>query len=106
MTIRPIDLNGMIQRTQDVSQLNQQETAKPAIDQQNIQGSMMRTEQRMSHQVNETEKSEQQEYRYDAKEKGGTSYQHQNKKKQKKKVPETNDVVMKKGISGGFDIKI
>ncbi len=106
MTIRPIDLNGVIQRTQDVSQLNQQETAKPVIDQQNIQGTMMRTEQRMGRQVSETEKTEQEEYRYDAKEKGGTSYQQQKKKRQKKEAPETENVVMKKGLSGGFDIKI
>lgn len=106
MTIRPIDLNGMIQRTQDVSQLNQQEAAKPAIDQQNIQGSMMRTEQRMSHQVNETEKSEREEFRYDAKEEGGSSYQQQKKRKQKKEIKEAENVVTRKGISGGFDIKI
>ena len=106
MTIRPIDLNGVIQRTQDVGQLNRQETAKPALDQQNIQGTMARTEERISHQVSETEKSDQQEYRYDAKEKGGFAYQQSNKKKQKKEAPKAQNAVIKKGEPTGFDIKI
>ena len=32
MSIRPVDLNGMVQRSQDVGTLKQQEDAKPMVD--------------------------------------------------------------------------
>ena len=37
MSIRPVEFNGMIQRTQDVSTLKQNEDNKPFMEQQNIQ---------------------------------------------------------------------
>lgn len=37
MSIRPVVLNGMIQRTQDVGNLKQQEDNKPLVQQQNIE---------------------------------------------------------------------
>ena len=37
MTIRPVVLGGMIQRTDDVGQIKHQQDAKPMMDQQNIQ---------------------------------------------------------------------
>ena len=37
MSIRPVVLNGMIQRTQDVGNLKQQEDNRPIVEQQNIQ---------------------------------------------------------------------
>ena len=36
MTIRPVVLNGMIQRTQDIGNIKQQEDNKPVVQQQNI----------------------------------------------------------------------
>ena len=37
MSIRPVDFNGMIQRTQDVGNLKQNEDSRPAVQQQNIE---------------------------------------------------------------------
>ena len=106
MTIRPIVLNGTIQRTQDVGNLKQQEDAKPHVDQQNIQSTMAKQEQRLSSQVIETKKSEQEEFRYDAKEKGSSAYKKNNGKKKKKEWECCVVAVIVKGATSGFDIKI
>lgn len=106
MTIRPIVLNGTIQRTQDVGNLKQQEDAKPHVDQQNIQSTMVKEEQRLSSQVIETKKSEQEEFRYDAKEKGNSAYKKNDGKKKKRDKASSDEAVIVKGTVTGFDIKI
>ena len=106
MTIRPVELNGVIQRTQDIGTMKQQEDTKPFVDQQNIQGTVIKEEQRLATQVTEAEKKEQEEFKYDAKEKGNSEY-HGNKKKKKKNeaAPEEGKVILK-GQPSGFDMKI
>ncbi len=108
MTIRPIVLNGTIQRTQDIGTLKQQEDTKPLVDQQNIQGAVVKEEQRLSRQVIETNETEQEDFRYDAKEKGNSEQQKNKKKKSSKDKKEAiGTVTIKiKGQSGGFDMKI
>ena len=104
MSIRPIDLNGMIQRTQDVGNIKLQEDNKPVVDQQNIQQQVVKEEQRLTKQVQHADDSNQPEYRYDAKEKGNGSYSGQKSKGKKK-----NDEGKKKPEEikqGNFDIKI
>ena len=106
MTIRPIDLNGTIQRTQDIGVLKQQEDAKPLVDQQNIQGAVVKEEKRLSSQVIETNETEKEEYRYDAKEKGSSEHHRkENKKKQRDKKTDIGTVRIKGQVSG-FDMKI
>ena len=51
MSIRPVDMNGVIQRTQDVGTLKQHQDMKPMVDQQNIQIEVQREEYRQSEQV-------------------------------------------------------
>lgn len=105
MTIRPIDLNGMIQRTQDVGTMKQQEDAKPVLDQQNIQNHFVKQEDKLAKQVNHADNANQEEYRYDAKEKGNSQYRGNGGSKKEKKNKETERVIVK-GKSTGFDIKI
>ena len=104
MPIRPVDLNGMVQRSQDVGTLKQQEDAKPMVDQQNIQTHFGKQGEQKLKQVVHADDANEQEYRYDAKEKGNSQYEQQkNKKRDRKK----EDGKMKaKGMSGGFDIRI
>ena len=104
MTIRPVDLNGMVQRSQDVSTIKQQEDAKPLVDQQNIQTHFARQEEHKLKQVVHADDSEEPEFRYDAKEKGNNQYEQ--KKKKKKKQANADGQVKVKGMSGGFDIRI
>lgn len=104
MSIRPVDFNGMIQRTQDVSTLKQNEDNKPVLQQQNIQAQFSKETIRHMQQVTHAEDAENHQKRYDAKEKGSNEYK--NHKNQKKKEKKKDGKVIEKAISNGFDIKI
>ena len=94
MSIRPVDFNGMIQRTQDVSTLKQNEDNRPVVEQQTI----------FSQVVHAREK-ENAGYRYDAKEKGNGHYEKEERKKKDKKQQKADNVYLK-GQTSGFDIKV
>ena len=51
MSIRPVDFNGMIQRTQDVSTLKQNEDNRPVVEQQMIFSEEMKKTEEKLHQV-------------------------------------------------------
>lgn len=105
MAIGPVTINGMIQRTQDVSVLKQQENSRSAVEQQQIQTHIKAQESRQLKQVNHAYDAEQQEERYDAKEKGKNEYKGQQKKKKQSQKSDTGRVVVKQE-SGSFDIKV
>ena len=104
MTIRPVDLNGVVQRSQDISAIKQNEDAKPVVDQQNIQAQFAHKGEHKLKQVVHADDSDEPEYRYDAKEKGNSGYEQNQKKKKKQQKPDGQ--VKVKGMSGGFDIRI
>ncbi|MFR4352153.1 MAG: hypothetical protein ACLT3H_10860 [Roseburia sp.] len=110
MTIRPVVLNGMIQRTQDVGNLKQQEDNKPAVQQHNIEIRQEKQEERLLHQVQHSEQKENEGYRYDAKEKGNNQYEGNSKKKKKKSGPDhepsKDGKVVLKSQGSSFDMKI
>ena len=85
MSIRPVDMNGVIQRTQDVGTLKQHQDMKPMVDQQNIQIEVQREEYRQSEQVTRKDDSQMEEHRFDAKEEGKGQYQRQEQRKKKQK---------------------
>lgn len=68
MSIRPVDFNGMIQRTQDVSTLKQNEDNRPVVEQQTIFSQEMKKVEQNLHQVVHAQEKENAGYRYDAKE--------------------------------------
>lgn len=103
MSIRPVEVNGMIQRTQDVSTLKQNEDNKPMLQQQNIQTQFSKETIHHLKQVNHADDTENQQKRYDAKEKGSNEYVNQQKKKKEKKK---DGKVIVKSQGGGFDVKI
>ena len=100
--MRPLEFNGSIGRTNDFSQLKQQEDVKPMAEQQTL----MRTEERQtnqeSRQVNEQKNADGD--KFDAKHGNGSSYEEQENKKRKKRVEEEGVVKIKS--SARFDIKI
>ncbi len=109
MTIRPVVLNGMIQRTDDVSVIKHQEDQKPIVDQQNIQVQVRKEEQQMTQSVRDASESELMDQRYDAREEGKGKYQKRGGKKnsQKSKVSTiSEDKVIKKNQGGSFDMKV
>jgi len=105
MSIRPIDFNGMVQRTQDMGTLKQNEDNKPVVDQHVFSVKVQKDAQQNLHQVNRSEESQNNQKKYDAREKGSNQYQgsFQEGRKDKKK---SKDKVVKKNVYEGFDIKI
>ena len=111
MSVRPVVMNGMIQRTQDVGNLKQQEDNKPAVQQHNIEIQKEKQADRLTHQVIEAEEKENEGYRYDAKEKGNNQYEGGNPRKKNTQKDTNNEQnkdgkVILKGQGSSFDIKI
>ncbi|MCI8992309.1 MAG: hypothetical protein HFG80_06225 [Eubacterium sp.] len=104
MSIRPVDFNGMIQNTHDVSKNQQQENDKPVVSQQNIEVQIEKNAQTQLQRVRQTDESEKEETRYDAKEKGKNSYS--GKKQNRKKQQQKDDKVTAKNQRYSFDVKI
>ena len=80
MSIRPVDLSGMIQRTQDIGNIKHAEDSRPVADQYNIEVRQEKQESDLSHKVQDPEQKDNQEFRYDAREKGNNSYSGNGKK--------------------------
>lgn len=105
MSIRPVDFNGMIQRTQDMSTLKQNEDNKPFVEQQMLYSQETKKLEHQLHRVNQAQEKENDTFRYDAKEKGNGHYDSEEKKK-KNKNPQKKDKMVVKGQISGFDVKI
>ena len=106
MTIRPVDFNGMIQRTDDVAYLKHQEDAKPMQSQQNIQIQVDQREDTLAHQVSDTNETDKTKSETDT-ENGGGQYSGDGGRfrKKKSKVKE-NGKGIQKNTASSFDIKI
>ncbi len=107
MSITPLGFHAMIQRTNDVSIIKQNEDNRPVMEQQSIQTQQVKQEHALTHKVARPEEKDNENYRYDAKEKGNGSYQGQEQKKKKghEEAKDTGKVVLK-GQMSRFDIKI
>ena len=87
MGIRPVELNGMIQRMDDVGMIKKHEDAKPFLDQQNIQMQVNKREDNLAHTVLHPDNTSNLKNDSDAKgESRGTYYKSSGKKKQKKQL--------------------
>lgn len=107
MSIGPVYMNGMIQRTQDLGNIKQQEDNKPMVQQHNIEVQQKKQEDHLLHQVQQSQEKENEGYRYDAKEKGSNSYEgNPKKKKEQKKEQKSDGKVLVKSQMGSFDVKI
>lgn len=100
--IKPIEFSGIVQRTNDISTLKQNEDNKPVQDQNNFQQTVQKHVEHTTHEVAKKDNADQNQEKFDAKEKGKNQYSRQN---QKKKQKNSEDKVIKKA-SKGFDIKI
>ena len=103
MTIRSVDLNGMVQRSQDVSAVKQHEDNKPLFDQQLIGVTYEKKNIKEAHKVGHTEEKADAKGHFDAREEGHNKYQD-NRKKKDDAMKGTK--VSKKNTSSGFDVKI
>ena len=105
MAIRPVEFSGIVQRTQDVSALKQNEDNKPMLQQQNVQTQFAKETIHHMHQVNHANDSDNPKKKFDAREKGSNEYEDRRTKKKKKK-DDNSGKVNAKPLKGGFDMKI
>lgn len=105
MTISRVELQGQVARTQDFTAIKHNDDNKAMIDQTNIQRQFDQNVDNRLHQVNQSEQAENQEKRFDAKEKGNGAYSGDGGKRRKKEEKEEDGKVVLKG-RGGFDMKI
>lgn len=106
MSISRVVLQGQVTRAQDFTTIKQNEDNKGMVDQTNFHRQFDQTVDNRLRQVNQSDHAENQNKRFDAKEKGSQSYEGdggQRRKKEDKK--EEDGKVFLKG-RGSFDIKI
>lgn len=101
MSIRPVDI-AVIQRSQDVSQVRQNEINKPVTDQMNGQNMIQKDARDNAETVKTKQNPDNQAGNPDAKEKGrGQQYDEE----ERKRIERMRGKVVLKN-KGGFDIKI
>ncbi len=107
--IRPVEVQGVMQRTQDISQIKQNQDMKPQVDQSHYQTQVQKHVENQSKQVNHSDNANKKEEKYDAKEKGnGAFYENPQHRRQKKEEEDEDEgvVVLKQVHKGSFDMKI
>lgn len=108
MPITPIEIAAMAPKSQAVTQIKHGDLQKPITEQMNLNQQFNKDIQHNSIQTVKTYKSENNEYRYDAKEKGNGTYSDQKKKNGKGNTKDNNLSKVKENNSrpGSIDIKI
>lgn len=104
MIVRPVDMQGMVQRSQDVTNIKTQEDAKYNTDQNNLMTTHIKELQHKQENVIRKEDVDMHEEKYDAKEKGKNEY-YSNKNKKKKQEAKKDGKVTEKS-SQGIDVRI
>lgn len=105
MTISRVEIQGQISRAQDFTTIKQNEDNKGVVNQNTIQREFNRSLDDKLHQVQQGDKTENQEKKFDAKEKGNGTYSGDGGQKRKKDESKEDGKVILKG-KGSFDIKI
>lgn len=104
MAIGSISLQGQITRAQDFSSIKQNEDNKVMVDQGNFQNHFQKEVKQNLSRVHESDDAENQNKKYDAKEKGNGQYDGDGG--QKKRKHEKEETPVQKNMHSGFDIRI
>lgn len=100
-------MQGMVQRSQDVTTLKTQEDGKANLDQSNLFSNHMKELQHKQENVIKKEDVEYHQEKYDAKEKSKNEYEKdRQKKKNKKSKEEKDDGVVAIKEKKSFDVSI
>jgi hypothetical protein len=103
--ITQVDMLTVLPRTNEVSNIKQVEMQRPADEQTQMNSTFQQEIKHEQRKTVESQKSENKEFRYDAKEKGnGQSYSNRDKKGKKKQEEIPSSTRPMNGSS--FDIKI
>lgn len=101
--ITPIENNGIISRTQDISIIKQNEDMRSDVTHQQTQTSFDTRQDQYVHTVHSSDNSNRPDTHHDAREKGRNEYFSNRKKSENKK--KTEDKVVSKSYHG-FDISV
>lgn len=104
MSIRPVEFSGVVQRSQDVSTIKQNEDNKSMLQQQNVQTQFAKDTLHHMQQVTHANDSDNPKKKFDAREKGSNEYE--DRRNRKKKAEEKNSGKVSVKTTGGFDMKI
>lgn len=103
--MRPVEMNGIVNRTQDFAHLRQQEEHRLVADQSAFSEKINKMIEHTADTVVKKNDPNLDQQKFDAKEKGKNSYYAEKKKKDKKENKE--DVsIKKKQTYSSFDIRI
>ncbi|SDZ85154.1 hypothetical protein SAMN02910384_00328 [Pseudobutyrivibrio sp. ACV-2] len=108
MSISPMNFNGMIQNTNEVSHAKANEDQKPMLQQENLTHTVAKQQEQQSKQVNDTYKADREDERYD-REGNGKGYEGNKKRKllNKKKDDEKRpDGSVTEKHTTSFDMRI
>ncbi len=103
MALGPVEMSGIIQRTQDFSTIKQNEDNKGMLVQANIQNEHDQEIDHAMHQVHDADNSRDSEGEFDARREGRNKYMKTATKKKKDDKTEGKVVVKNRG---GFDMSI
>ena len=106
MSVRPVEMSGMIQRTDDISLLKQQQDNRPMVEQHQLQSVIVKREDNLRHQVLNPNESAKADTHADAREEGKNAYVSPKKIKKKKSEEAPVNRVIKKNASVRFDMKV
>ena len=104
MGLGPIELNGMISRSQDYTSIRHNEDHKGLVDQSNFQNHLEKVVDHKLNRVNHGDDIENNGKPFDAKEKGSNDYSGDGGKNRKQKEKQPDKVILKN--TNHFDIKI
>lgn len=107
MAIGPMQLNGIMTRTQDFTSIKQNEDMKPMVDQSVFQNTMQKNIEKKLTQVKESDETDTYQRKQDAKEKGKNEYQGDGGRNRRQGQPGglPDGRVIRKG-GAGFDFSV
>lgn len=94
MSINRIDVQGAIARTADFSTIKQNEDNKGQVDQTNFQAQFSKEIDQKGSTVTETKHTQEQQFKFDAKEKGNNEYSGNGGQSGKKDHQESKEAVL------------
>lgn len=104
MAIGFVEMQGQITRAQDFTTVKHNEDTKGLVDQSNFGQQMTKQVERQTQRVNQRDKAENRQKKFDAKEKGSNEYHGDGGRSRKQQQKQENDgKVLLKGVST-FDV--
>ncbi len=103
MAIGPVVIQGQITRTQDFTAIKHNEDTRGMVEQAYASTQFAKKVEEQTTKVNRREKSEYQDKKFDAKDKGSNEYRGDGGKRRKNAAREADGKVLIKGV-GSFDV--